>query len=129
MRALRVVWDPRPIASFPSGFTSALGTGTESPREGSRVQRMIRYQLHALLSSIPGLRLSGAIAPKSRLFNPCADHVGVTQARRVVRPARALIRICFDHRANRRPMRVRDPVGLRARTARVPSGNDAVPTS
>jgi len=129
MRALRVVWDPRPTAGLPSSFTSALGTDRESLREGIPSQRMVHHQRHALLSPNPVLWPSGAIASKFGLFCPGADNVGATQALRVVRPTRAATLICFDRRACRRPMPVRGPVMLPARATPMPSGSDAVLTS
>ena len=129
MRALRVVWDPRPTVGLPSGFTSALGSDRESLHEGIPSRRMVHYQRHALLSPIPVLWPSGAIASKFRLVGPGADDVGASQCATAARPIRAATLICFDLRACRRPMPVRDPVMLPARAAPRPSGSDAVPTS
>lgn len=129
MRALRVVWDPRPTVGLPSGFTSALGTYRESLHKGIPSRRMVHHQRHALLSTSPVLWPSGASASKSRLFGPGAEDVGASQCPTVARPIRAATLICFDLRACRCPMPVRDPVMQPARAAPMPSGSDAVPTS
>jgi hypothetical protein len=129
MRALRVVWDPRPTAGLQSGFTSARGTDVESLGETIPSQRLVHHQRHASLSPGPVSWPSKETAPKSRLSRSGADHAGVTPALRVALPVRAIRLSCFGRRACRFSIPVRDH-GIEGGPGRPkPSGSDAVLTS